>query len=238
MKVPEVPEIPVGPTPPIPATGKGFEAARSLVAEGKTREAALALGLDPDAIYASANMPKGESGAALAVRVADWGPEVLEKFSGPGLGAKGPSETKGIESGSSEGGTGGGMVPEGYTESEWQEFSDKLDAAGWSSISAQEGAKFNRGGLLKAIVHAPEEIIPQAIAQKGPGPISRAIEMLQLRGIRSAERSETNNNHVYIQGAQIRIDKVASDIDINRLLNLVDKQTRESIKNALAQRRT
>ena len=233
-----------GGTPAIGA-GKGFEAARSLIAEGKTREAALALGLNPDAIYTSANMPKGESGAALAIRVSEWGPEILEKFSGPGIGVIGTSEgrSSGGKDDDSTTEDGGGSwwdtevdlgTPSVYGEGEAPDARTSDEPV----YSFQAGATFRRGGLISAKVHPPEEIIPQAIAQKGPGPISKAIEMLQLRGIRSVDRPEINNNHIFIRGAQIRIDKVASDIDINRLLNLVDKQTRESVKNALAQRRT
>jgi hypothetical protein len=229
-------------------------------------QAARDLGLDPNAVYEHASGIK-QSGRELALRTAEWGTEILKDWTGPGIDAEGKTapireEEQRIagekaKTGAlvSDGGSGGGKDDDSTTQDGGGSWWGTEVALGTPSVygegeapdartsdepvySFQAGATFRRGGLISAEVHPPEEIIPQAIAQKGPGPISRAIEMLQLRGIRSAEKSPITNNRIYIQGAQIRIDKVASDIDINRLLNLVDKQTRESVKNALAQRRT
>jgi hypothetical protein len=44
------------------------------------------------------------------------------------------------------------------------------------------GATFNQGGLFTGQVHEKEEIIPQAIAQKGTGPLSKILGDLQESG--------------------------------------------------------
>jgi hypothetical protein len=44
------------------------------------------------------------------------------------------------------------------------------------------GATFTKGGAFQGKVHEKEEIIPQATAQRGAGPISRALGELQVAG--------------------------------------------------------
>ena len=51
------------------------------------------------------------------------------------------------------------------------------------------GATFNKGGLFAGLVHEKEEIIPQAIAQKGTGPLSKVLGDLQQGGQGPSGRS-------------------------------------------------
>jgi hypothetical protein len=63
---------------------------------------------------------------------------------------------------------------------------------GWSRLDSDQrenwtpqyavGATFNQGGLFTGQVHEKEEIIPQAIAQKGTGPLSKILGDLQESG--------------------------------------------------------
>lgn len=75
------------------------------------------------------------------------------------------------------------------------------------------GGFISQGGL--ALLHSGERIQPAHVA-----------------------RGDSGGNVFYLNLGGIRIDKVSSEMDLNRLLSLIDKQAQKSIKNALAQRRT
>lgn len=84
---------------------------------------------------------------------------------------------------------------------------------GWSRLDSDQrenwtpqyavGATFNKGGLFAGLVHEKEEIIPQAIAQKGTGPLSKILGDLQQSGQGPSGRSV--NIHVE---EQLRVEVI------------------------------
>jgi hypothetical protein len=107
------------------------------------------------------------------------------------------------------------------------------------------GATFKKDGLFAGLVHAPEEIIPQATAQRGAGPIARALDTLY--GVTAGSRSSTssqktevhvhNHNHNDFSGM-----RVSSDIDIEKLMKEIDRRIEAgsiaATHKAMGQRRT
>ena len=80
-----------------------------------------------------------------------------------------------------------GVVESGFkTKAEAKKRADELN-------SYAIGAVFNKGGFFAGIVHEKEEIIPQATAQRGAGPISKALGDLQSAGY---GREKSVNIHV------------------------------------------
>jgi hypothetical protein len=64
------------------------------------------------------------------------------------------------------------------------------------------GATFNKGGLFAGLVHEKEEIIPQAIAQKGTGPLSKVLGDLQQGGQGPSGRSV----NITVEGLKVEIN--------------------------------
>jgi len=64
------------------------------------------------------------------------------------------------------------------------------------------GATFNKGGLFTGQVHEKEEIIPQAIAQKGTGPLSKILGDLQQSGQGPSGRSM----NITVEGLKVEIN--------------------------------
>ena len=64
------------------------------------------------------------------------------------------------------------------------------------------GATFNKGGLFAGLVHEKEEIIPQAIAQKGTGPLSKILGDLQQSGQGPSGRSV----NITVEGLKVEIN--------------------------------
>lgn len=107
------------------------------------------------------------------------------------------------------------------------------------------GATFNKGGLFAGLVHEKEEIIPQATAQRGAGPIARALDTLYgvTAGSRSSSSSQKtevhvhNHNHNDFSGM-----RVSSDIDIEKLMKEIDRRIESrsisAVHKAMGQRRT
>jgi hypothetical protein len=107
------------------------------------------------------------------------------------------------------------------------------------------GATFTRGGLFHGRVHSPEEIIPQAVASRGPGPISRALDVLDSvmsgRPIAAGAGGE-----VHIHMAPHKYDfsgmEISSDMDVERLIKRIVKESTgasvEAVKNKVTNRRT
>ena len=99
------------------------------------------------------------------------------------------------------------------------------------------GATFDKGGLFAGQVHAKEEIIPQAIAQKGTGPLSKILGDLQQSGQGAGGRSviinveglrvEVNNPVVPDTGAAYQLTDV--------LRRQLDPFIEETVKRKVAQ---
>jgi len=107
------------------------------------------------------------------------------------------------------------------------------------------GATFTRGGLFAGKVHSPEEIIPQAIASKGAGPISRALGVLDsvMSGQPSAIVGASSVGDIHIHNSNdFSGMKVSGNVDIQKLMAQIDKRidsrSVEAVKKAIGQRRT
>lgn len=104
------------------------------------------------------------------------------------------------------------------------------------------GATFKKDGLFAGRVHAPEEIIPQATAQRGAGPIARALDTLY--GVTSAGRASSSPSpEVHVHNANdFSGMRVSSDIDIEKLMKEIDRRIESrsisAVHKAMGQRRT
>ena len=88
-----------------------------------------------------------------------------------------------------------GMVQRGFAS----------EAAAKEYITSHQyamGATFNKGGLFAGLVHEKEEIIPQAIAQKGTGPLSKILGDLQQSGQGPSGRSV----NITVEGLKVEIN--------------------------------
>lgn len=105
------------------------------------------------------------------------------------------------------------------------------------------GATFKKDGLFAGRVHAPEEIIPQATAQRGAGPIARALDTLY--GVTSSGRASSGS-----QKTEIHIHehndfsgmRVSSAIDVDKLMRDIERKIRggsiSAVRKQIEQGRT
>lgn len=96
---------------------------------------------------------------------------------------------------------GASLIPKSYTS----KINNKttITPEGWSRLDSDQrenwtpqyavGATFKKDGLFTGQVHEKEEIIPQAIAQKGTGPLSKVLGDLQQSGQGAGGRSVNIN---------------------------------------------
>jgi len=99
------------------------------------------------------------------------------------------------------------------------------------------GATFTRNGLFAGKVHSPEEIIPQAIASRGPGPISRALRVLD--SVMSGQASAVGgtgevHNHYHMVPHKYDFSgmKISSDLDVEKLIKRIVKESTEASNKA------
>lgn len=96
------------------------------------------------------------------------------------------------------------------------------------------GATFKKDGLFAGRVHAPEEIIPRATAQRGAGPIARALDTLY--GVTSSGRASSGS-----QKTEIHIHehndfsgmKVSSAVDVDKLMRDIERKIRSGSISAV-----
>jgi len=109
------------------------------------------------------------------------------------------------------------------------------------------GATFTREGLFSGKVHAPEELIPQSISQRGPGPIAKALDLLNnvTAGGKMSSAIGTGvggDIHVHMPSQDFSGMKISSNVDFERLLRDANKKAVEDavleIKKQIGQRRT
>jgi hypothetical protein len=105
------------------------------------------------------------------------------------------------------------------------------------------GVTFKKDGLFAGRVHAPEEIIPRATAQRGAGPIARALDTLY--GVTSSGRASSGS-----QKTEIHIHehndfsgmKVSSAVDVDKLMRDIERKIRSgsisAVKKQIEQGRT
>jgi hypothetical protein len=126
----------------------------------------------------------------------------------------------------------------------------------WAGLGADQksywepfavGVTFKKGGLFAGQVHAPEEIIPQATASRGPGPIARALDALDsvMSGRSSAMAavgSSSANIHIHMPAQDFSGMRITSNVDFERLLERANKKAVddavEAVKKRLGQGRT
>jgi len=155
------------------------------------------------------------------------------------------SKQKGIEAGLilTESGT-----PKSYTNGK-----ETISPKAWDTLGEDQkeywtpqyaaGATFKKGGLFTGKVHAPEEIIPQATAQRGAGPIARALDTLY--GVTSSGRASSGS-----QKTEIHIHehndfsgmRVSSAIDVDKLMRDIERKIRggsiSAVRKQIEQGRT
>ena len=108
------------------------------------------------------------------------------------------------------------------------------------------GATFTRGGLFTGKVHSPEEIIPQAVASRGPGPIARAIAALDAvtsgHAVGSGTGAGFGDIHVHMPSQDFSGMKISSDVNLERVLKDANKKAVddavEKIKRLIGRGRT
>jgi hypothetical protein len=81
------------------------------------------------------------------------------------------------------------------------------------------GATFISGGMFLGRVDQTEEIIPQAVTQKGAGPISRMLAMINEVSPSSGPGQGNQRDAVYAPtNINIHIDRIEKDVDVDKLL--------------------
>jgi hypothetical protein len=87
------------------------------------------------------------------------------------------------------------------------------------STKYASGATFLSGGMFLGRVDQTEEIIPQAITQRGAGPISRMLAMINEISPSSSTGQGDQRDAVYAPNyVNIHIDRIEKDVDIDKLL--------------------
>jgi hypothetical protein len=111
-------------------------------------------------------------------------------------------------------------------------------------VTHASGATFHKKGIYKGIFDQYEEVIPQATASKGPGPISRALEILYgVDSNKSSAGQGSDKTEIHVHNSNdFSGMKVSNDIDIEKLMGRIDKRIREvsvaAVRDSLGQRRT
>jgi hypothetical protein len=109
------------------------------------------------------------------------------------------------------------------------------------------GATFTRDGLFRGKVHAPEEIIPQSISQRGPGPIAKALDLLNGvttgRNMPSAMAAGAGGDiHIHMPAQDFSGMKVSSSVEFGKVLRDANKKALADavteIRRTLGQGRT
>jgi hypothetical protein len=110
-----------------------------------------------------------------------------------------------------------GETNETQANSEVKEDQQKQNTSGTSGYAS--GATFLSGGIFKGEVHPTEEIIPQAITQRGAGPISRMLAMINEANPSFDPGQGKQRDAVYAPtNINIHIDRIEKDVDVDKLL--------------------
>jgi hypothetical protein len=119
--------------------------------------------------------------------------------------------------------------------------------AGWKNGKYATGAKFDTGGFFAGVVDTAEEIIPQATAHRGPGPISKALAALYGAGSPKTPggASGSGETHVHVHNSN-KFDfagaKFSEKMDMEAFFKKIDDRIAvksvEAAKHALGQGRT
>jgi hypothetical protein len=123
-----------------------------------------------------------------------------------------------------------GRYTEGYWKGYTQEEAGRFIFANPESSFPEHaaGATFSRGGLFFGRVHAPEEIIPQATAQRGPGPIARALDELT-----AGSGMGGSGSPITINLGGITVQRMDSETDIRALADKLMFVMRGDLENLM-----
>jgi hypothetical protein len=123
---------------------------------------------------------------------------------------------------------------------------EDVDAATDKALGHAVGATITKSGLFRGKVHAPEEIIPQAIASRGPGPIARALDALY--GVTTGNRESSISAGLHSVEVHLHTSndfsgmRVSSAIDVDKLMREIDRRIESgsvaAVKKAIGQGRT
>jgi hypothetical protein len=113
------------------------------------------------------------------------------------------------------------------TEYQYNNYLDESQKSSWEPYAV--GATFKTGGLFAGKVHDTEEITPQAITKRGPGPIAKAIDLLHnvtnKNGVSSSASSGLSSEvHVHMPTQDFSGMKISSDVDFERILKDANKK--------------
>ena len=114
------------------------------------------------------------------------------------------------------------------TEDRYNKNLDDEQKSHWEPYAV--GATFKRGGLFKGLVDDTEEITPKAITQRGPGPIAKALDLLNNVTAgefgRSAPASAGAGGDIIVHMPTQDFSgmKISSDVDFERILKDANKK--------------
>jgi hypothetical protein len=117
------------------------------------------------------------------------------------------------------------------TEDRYNKNLDDEQKSHWEPYAV--GATFKRGGLFKGRVDDTEEITPKAITERGPGPIAKALDLLNnaIAGDfgRPAPASAGAGGDiiVHMPAQDFSGMKISSDVDFERILKAANKKAVE-----------
>jgi len=106
------------------------------------------------------------------------------------------------------------------------------------------GATFTRGGRFVGTVHAPEELLPQAVTAKGPGAIARALAALDAAtsgGSPTAGIAGAGDVRVYVT-APIDFSgaKISNNMDVEKIITRLHKEigpiAEKAVRDAIGNR--
>lgn len=140
-----------------------------------------------------------------------------------------------------------GSIPTELQGVKWSDLVKRGFASGDEPQSHDSGATFTGTGIYTGKFHKVEEVIPQATAVKGPGPISRALDILYgMDGKKTSSADQTsgvaevhihNENKFDFAGA--RFD---ANFDVEAFLRKLDSRIEDvsikAAKKVVGQRRT
>jgi hypothetical protein len=114
------------------------------------------------------------------------------------------------------------------TEDRYNKNLDDEQKSHWEPYAV--GATFKRGGLFKGLVDDTEEITPKAITQRGPGPIAKALDLLnnvtagEFGRSAPASAGAGGDIHVHMPTQDFSGMKISSDVDFERILKAANKK--------------
>jgi hypothetical protein len=114
------------------------------------------------------------------------------------------------------------------TEDRYNKNLDDEQKSHWEPYAV--GATFKRGGLFKGLVDDTEEITPKAITKRGPGPIAKALDLLnnataaEFGRPAPASAGAGGDIIVHMPAQDFSGMKISSDVDFERILKDANKK--------------